>query len=91
MQPAQHWAVPNESGPREANRLRRKEFDAPFPFPLRGKPGREGSPHAGSTLRASQKRWLVSMHPAPPTRGLPPPCASPARIARTRSTFGNLS
>ena len=52
---------------------------APFPFPLRGKPGRAGSPHAGSTLRASQKRWLVSMHPAPPTRGLPPPCVSPAR------------
>ena len=41
-----------------------KESDSPFPFP-RGKPGREGSPHAA--------------HPAaPPTRGLPPPCASPA-------------
>src|SRR5579863_1032110 len=50
----------------------------PFPFPLRGKPGRAGSPHAGSTLRASQKRWHASLRPAPPSRGLPPPCESPA-------------
>jgi predicted nucleotide-binding protein with TIR-like domain len=40
--------------------------------------GRLGSPHAGSTLLASKQRWQGSMQPAPPTRGLPPPCASPA-------------
>ncbi|MDQ2841119.1 MAG: hypothetical protein M3Y72_08790, partial [Acidobacteriota bacterium] len=42
------------------------------------KPGREGSPHAARTPLASQKRWLASLPSAPPTRGLPPPCASPA-------------
>ena len=42
-----------------------KESTPPFPFPQRGKPGREGSPHAAKNA-------------APPTRGLPPPCASPA-------------
>jgi hypothetical protein len=41
-----------------------KEFDSPFPFP-QGKPGRAGSPHAANNA-------------APPTRGLTPPCASPA-------------
>jgi hypothetical protein len=52
---------------------------SPFPVsPSGGKPGRVGSPHAGSTLRASQNRWHASMLPAPPTRGLPPPCVSPA-------------
>jgi len=40
------------------------ELNSPFPFP-QGKPGRAGSPHAAQTA-------------APPTRGLPPPCASPA-------------
>jgi hypothetical protein len=56
-----------------------KEFNAPFPVsPSGGKPGRAGSPHAGSTLLASKKRWQASLLPAPPTRGLPPPCASPA-------------
>jgi len=56
-----------------------KEFNAPFPVsPSGGKPGRAGSPHAGSTLRASKGGWHVAMLPAPPTRGLPPPCASPA-------------
>jgi hypothetical protein len=52
---------------------------SPFPVsPSGGRPGRAGSPHAGSTLRASKKRWHASMLPAPPTRGLPPPCVSPA-------------
>jgi hypothetical protein len=36
-----------------------KELNSPFPFPLRGKPGREGSPHAAQNA-------------APPTRGLRP-------------------
>ena len=43
-----------------------RNWNAPFPFPLRGKPGREGSPHAAQDA-------------APPTRGLPPPCESPAK------------
>ena len=47
-----------------------KELDSPFPFP-QGKPGREGSPHAANTA-------------TPPTRGLPPPCASPARLPTTK-------
>ena len=55
-----------------------KESDPPFPFPPGEKPGRAGSPHAGSTLPASKRRWHPSMLPAPPTRGLPPPCESPA-------------
>jgi hypothetical protein len=38
---------------------------APFPFPLRGKPGRAGSPHAGK------------LQPAPPARGLRPLALSP--------------
>jgi hypothetical protein len=58
---------------------------SPFPFPQGEKPGREGSPHAGSTLRASQKRWHATMPPAPPTRGLPPPCASPARAIQNQA------
>src|SRR5580658_473709 len=63
-----------------------KELDLPFPVsPSGGKPGGAGSPHAGSTLRASKKRWRASMLPAPPTRGLPPPCVSPAE---QRSGFG---
>jgi transposase len=42
-----------------------KELNSPFPFP-QGKPGRAGSPHAAQNA-------------APPTRGAPPPCVSPAR------------
>jgi hypothetical protein len=48
-----------------------KEFNPPFPFPPRGKPGRAGSPHAGSTLPASQNRWHAAMPPAPPTSKAP--------------------
>ena len=48
-----------------------RNLDAPFPVsPSGGKPGRAGSPHAGSTLRASKKRCHASMLPAPPTRGI---------------------
>jgi hypothetical protein len=59
-----------------------KEFNAPFPVsPSGGKPGRAGSPHAGSTLRASKSGWHVSMLPAPPTRG----AAAPLWIPRERA------
>jgi hypothetical protein len=56
-----------------------RKLISPFSVsPSGGKPGREGSPHAGSTLHASKRRWHAAMRPAAPTRGLPPPCASPA-------------
>src|ERR1700693_30031 len=42
---------------------------SPFPFPLRGKPGREGSPHAAKSA-------------APPTRGLRPPVDPPHDFQR---------
>jgi hypothetical protein len=65
--------------PRNKSACGSKEFNAPFPVsPSGGKPGRAGSPHAGSTLLASKGGWQPSMLPAPPTRGLPPPCESPA-------------
>jgi hypothetical protein len=44
-----------EKGPAAARNL-----ISPFPFPLRGKPGREGSPHAAKSA-------------APPTRGAAAP------------------
>src|SRR5579862_9899867 len=47
---------------------------SPFPVsPSGGKPGRAGSPHAGSTLRGQPKALARIVAPAPPTRGLPPP------------------
>ncbi len=55
---------------------------APFPVsPSGGKPGRAGSPHAGSTPRTSKKRWHAAMLPAPPTRG----AAAPLCIPRSRT------
>jgi hypothetical protein len=54
------------------------EFDPLFPFPPRASRGGRVSPHAGSTPPASKKRWHAAMLPAPPSRGLPPPCGSPA-------------
>ena len=39
-----------------------KEVDRPFPVSPSGEsPGRAGSPHAGSTLPASKKRWHASL------------------------------
>src|SRR5580658_11142188 len=52
-------------------------------FPQGESRGGRVSPHAGSTLSASKKRWHTSMLPAPPTRGLPPPCVSPASPPRS--------
>jgi hypothetical protein len=50
-----------------------RNLESPFPVsPSGGKPGREGSPHAGSTLRASQKRWHASSYRLPPQEGLRP-------------------
>ena len=39
--------------------LRRKESDSPFPFPLRGKPGRAGSSPRRDTCPAGKNRWHV--------------------------------
>ena len=50
-----------------------KESPPPFPFPPGERPGRAGSPHAAQSA-------------APPTRGLPPPCASPASTSTTASS-----
>ncbi len=50
-------------------RVRRQAEELEFPlsrFPKRGKPGREGSPHAAKAFAPA------------PTRGPLPPCASPA-------------
>ena len=55
------------------------KWNAPFPVsPSGGKAGVGGFPPRRGTLRASKQRWHVALLPAPPTRGLPPPCASPA-------------
>src|SRR5277367_3357135 len=58
-----------------------KELNSPFPFPLRGKPGREGSPHAAQNA-------------APPTRGLrplvnPPQKKSARSLDTTRPSHGS--
>jgi hypothetical protein len=50
-------------------------------FPLRGKPGRAGSPHAASTLCASKKRLHTSMPRLPPQEGFQSaPLNPPLRI-----------
>src|SRR5205814_7925449 len=46
---------------------------APFPVsPSGGKPGREGSPHAGGTSRASKQRWHAPCGRLPPQEGCRP-------------------
>jgi len=50
---------------------------SPFPFPLRGKPGREGSPHAAKGA-------------APPTRGLRPLVNPPRNFGRGCLTEAGL-
>jgi hypothetical protein len=75
-----------------AKRERARNWNSPFPVsPFGGKPGREGAPHAGSTPRASKPRWLASMLPAPPTRGLTAPlCIACARARRSRAFVRTL-
>lgn len=54
--------------------------------PAGGKPGRAGAPHAGSTPASQPTALSRRVPPAPPTRGLPPPCAIPRRRG---GNFGN--
>ena len=67
-----------------SNSLWRKESD--LPFPLRGKPGRAGSPHAAHAAR-QQTTLAVIDAAAPPTRGLMPPCVSPSPHSAISAIF----
>ena len=46
-----------------------RNLSSPFPFPLRGKPGRAGSPHAAHAAR-QQTTLAVIDAAAPPARGI---------------------
>jgi hypothetical protein len=49
-----------------------------FPVsPSGGKPGREGSPHAGEHVARQQKALALAVRPAPPARGAQPPLRIP--------------
>src|SRR5215472_13414478 len=53
-----------------SNCRRQGSLISPFPVsPSGGKPGREGSPHAADTLRASKRRWHTSVPRLPPQEG----------------------
>ena len=69
----------------DRNSLRQQGISSPFPVSPKGKPGRVGSPHAGSTLLANKKRLArIDAAGLPPQEGLPPPCVSPASaVAQT--------
>src|SRR5215469_16255167 len=67
----------NESWPAREIGLRQQGIESPFPVSPRGKPGRDGSPHAGSTPRASKKRCHAAMLPAPPTKRAAAPLCIP--------------
>lgn len=64
-------------GSREQAPAAARNLNAPFPFPLRGKPGREGSPHAAKSA-------------APPTRGLRPLVNPPEYFQRGCLTGAGL-
>ena len=51
-------------------------------FPLRGKAGAGGFPPRRQHAARPAKGAGTHRAPAPPTRGLPPPCASPASAVR---------
>jgi hypothetical protein len=62
------------------NSLRQQGIESPLSrFPSGESRGGRVPPTPGGTLRASKERGHAPMLPAPPTRGLPPPCESPAR------------
>ena len=99
MRRVKRCAVPRkESGRGEANGLRRKELEVPFPVSPPGQAGAGGFPPRREHAARQPKRRHASMHPAPPTRGLPPPysysvmgCLREAYSSRRRSAgCGNL-
>ncbi len=57
--------------------LRRKEFDLPFPVSPPGNAGAGGFPPRRRHAARQPKTLASIMLPAPPTRGLQPPCESP--------------
>src|SRR6266550_2946501 len=60
-----------------------KESERPLSrFPLRGKAGAGGFPPRRRHAARQPKPLARIMLAAPPTRGLPPPCASPAGLQR---------
>src|SRR5262249_47887312 len=60
-----------------------KESERPLSrFPLRGKAGAGGFPPRPRHAARPPKPLARIMLAAPPTRGLPPPCASPAGLQR---------
>jgi hypothetical protein len=57
----------------DRNSLRQQGISSPFPVSPKGKPGRVGSPHAGSTLRANKKRLArIDAAGSPHKRGCRP-------------------
>src|SRR5215469_3942464 len=69
-------------------RLGVREAVAPFPVsPSGGKPGREGAPHAGGTLRGQQKTLAPIVRRLPPQEGCRP-LVHPLRARHAK--VGNL-
>ena len=59
-----------------------RNLDAPFPVsPSGGKRGREGSPHADSTLRGQQKALARTVRRLPPQEGCRPLVNPPHGLA----------
>ena len=59
----------------DRNSLRQQGISSPFPVSPKGKPGRVGSPHAGSTLRANKKRLArIDAAGSPHKRAAAPLC-----------------
>ena len=76
----------NRQGPEMAGGS--KESERPLSrFPLRGKAGAGGFPPRRQHAAPPAKAAGTHRAPAPPTRGLPPPCESPASAARRAWKF----
>src|ERR1700729_1659276 len=62
-----------------------RNWNAPFPVsPSGGKPGRAGSPHAGSTLRGQPKALARIVRRLPPQEGCRP-LVDPLRVVHDRA------
>ncbi len=80
------WKSNRESAEAERRQpaaARKRNWTAPVSPP--GKAGAGGFPPRREHAARQPKRRHASMHPAPPTRGLPPPCGSPASARTTIS------